>query len=270
MTLSAIAPYLWPRRHANLIFQFVRRDIEGRYRASMLGVAWAVLIPLAMVTVYTFIFRHVFKARWGSSDGGSDLEFALFLYTGLAVFNFFAECVTRAPGLVLAHPNLVKRVVFPLEVLPWVSALAAGFHLAIALVLLLVGAALLRGGLPLTVLALPAVWLPLLPLALGLGWLLAALGVFVRDIGQVLAVAISLLMFLCPVFYPLSALPEQWRPVLALNPLATIIEGTRSVLLENQLPDWGALALQLTACLAIALAGAAFFRATRHGFADVV
>lgn len=266
----SLLPTLWPARHTHLIRQLVRREIEGRYRASMLGMLWAGLMPLAMLAVYTLVFRHVFRARWGGADGGSGLEFALYLYAGLAVFNFFAECVGRAPGLILAQPNLVKRVVFPLEVLPWVATLAAAVHLLIALVILLATTVWLRGGLPWTTVALPLVWLPLLPMMLGLGWFLSALGVFLRDIGQMVGLGVSLLMFLSPLFYPLSALPEEWRAVLGLNPLALIMEETRHVLLDGLWPAWGALSLLLAACLLVALGGALFFRATRHGFADVV
>jgi lipopolysaccharide transport system permease protein len=266
----SLLAYLWPRRHAHLIRQLVRREIEGRYRASMLGLLWAVLMPLAMLAVYTLVFREVFKARWGGADGGSGLEFALYVFAGLAVFNFFAECITRAPSLILTQPNFVKRVVFPLEILPWISVLAAGLHLLIALVILLAATVWVRGGLPLTVLALPAVWLPLLPLLLGFGWFLAALGAFVRDIGQLVGLAVSLLMFLSPLFYPLSALPEKWRGLLMLNPLAHVIEETRHALLDGTWPDWQMLALLLAACVLIALFGALFFRATRHEFADVV
>ncbi|MBU3740562.1 MAG: hypothetical protein FGM55_16630, partial [Rhodoferax sp.] len=135
--MAELMRYLLPLRHAALIGQLTRRSVQARYRQSWLGTAWAVLTPLLMLGVYTLVFRHVFKVRWGTLDEGN-LAFALRLYAGLAVFNFFAECVSRAPGLVLAQPNLVKKVVFPLEVLPWVNALAAGVHLLIALVLLLV------------------------------------------------------------------------------------------------------------------------------------
>ena len=268
--MQTLLSYLFPWPYAGLIQQFVRREFDARYRQSMLGVFWAFLTPLLMLGVYTLVFRFVFKLRWGGIGSESDLAFALRLYAGLAVFNFFAECVNRAPRLILDQPHLVKKVIFPLEILAWVNALAALTNLAVALLLLLLFGAWDQGGLTLTVLALPLVWLPLLPLGLGLGWLLAAIGTYVRDVGQVLGMLVSLLMFLSPIFFPVEALPPAVRPWMFLNPLALTITQTRQVLLDGQWPQWPALALHLLVCCAIALLGAAFFRAARKGFADVV
>lgn len=223
-----------------------------------------------MLGVYTLVFRFVFKLRWSGVGDETDLAFALRMYAGLAVFNFFAECVNRAPRLILDQPHLVKKVIFPLEILPWINALAALAHLGLALLLLLVFSAWEHGGLSVTVLALPLVWLPLLPLCVGLGWLLAAIGTYVRDVGQVLGMLVSLLMFLSPIFFPVEALPIALRPWMFFNPLALTITQTRQVLLDGQWPNWSALLLQLLACCAVALLGAIFFRAARKGFADVV
>jgi len=268
--LHSLLSYLFPWRYAGLIRQFAGRDFDARYRQSLLGSVWAVLNPLLMLLVYTLVFRFVFKLRWNSAGVESDLAFALQLYAGLAVFNFFAECVNRAPRLILDQPHLVKKVIFPLEILPWVTALAALVHLGVALIMILAFGAWEHGGVPLTVLALPLVWLPLLPLCVGLGWLLAAVGTYVRDVGQVLSMLVNLLMFLSPIFFPVEALPPAVRPWVFLNPLALTITQTRQVLLDGQWPDTTALALQLLACCAIAVIGAAFFRAARRGFADVV
>ena len=268
--MHTLFSYLFPRRYAGLIRQFVRREFDARYRQSFLGVMWAFLTPLLMLGVYTLVFRFIFKLRWGGTGDESDLAFALRLYAGLAVFNFFAECVNKAPRLILDHPQLVKKVVFPLEILSWVSALAALTHLGVALLLMLVFGIWAQGGLPLTVLALPLVWLPLLPLCVGLGWLLAAIGTYVRDVSQVLGMLVSLLMFLSPIFFPVEAIPPAVRPWLFLNPLALTITQTRQVLLDGQWPDWPAYTIHLIACCAVAVLGAAFFRAARKGFADVV
>lgn len=266
--MSFLFSYLWPWRHRALIAQLARREVHARYRQSALGLAWVVITPLMMLAIYTLVFRHVMRVRWQGMDE-SNLAFALRLYAGLAVFSFFAECVNRAPGLVLEQPSLVKKVVFPIEVLPWVSAASAGVGLGVSGVLLLGLTALVQGGLPLTALALPLVWLPLLPLVLGLGWLLAGLGTYVRDVGQVLGMAVSALMFLSPIFFPLEALPEAVRGWMVLNPIAGVITETR-VALAGQWPDWGALALALAVNGWLALAGALFFRRVRRGFADVV
>jgi lipopolysaccharide transport system permease protein len=267
--MSDLPSYLFPIRHAHLIAQLAARTVRARYRQSWLGAAWAVLTPLLMLGVYTFVFRHVFKVRWGAVDEGN-LSFALRLYAGLAVFSFVAECISRAPGLVLADPHLVKKVVFPLEVLPWVNALAAGIHLAVALILLLALSFWEQGQWHLTALALPLVWLPLLPLVLGLGWFLAGVGTYVRDTEQVVVMLTSLLMFLSPIFFPVEALPTAWRGWLELNPLAAVITGTRDVLLNGLWPDWSALTAAFGACFLLTLVGAAFFRVARRGFADVV
>ena len=261
---------MFPWRYAGLIGQFARREFDARYRQSLLGATWAVLTPLLMLAVYTLVFRFVFKLRWGSAGEEGNLAFALRLFAGLSVFNFFAECVNRSPRLILDQPHLVKKVIFPLEILSWINALAALANLAVALLLLLLFGAWEQGGLSPTVLALPLVWLPLLPLCVGLGWLLSAVGTYVRDVGQVLGMLVSLLMFLSPVFFPIEALPAALRPWMFLNPLALTITQTRQVLLDGIWPNWSALAFHLLACCALAMLGAIFFRAARKGFADVV
>lgn len=268
--MHTLLSYLFPWRYVNLIRQFVRREFDARYRQSLLGISWAFLTPLLMLGVYTLVFRFIFKMRWGGTGDESDLAFALRLYAGLAVFNFFAECVSRAPRLILDQPQLVKKVIFPLEILSWVSALAALTHLGVALLLLLVLGAWEHGGLHLTVVALPLIWLPLLPLCVGLGWLFAAIGTYVRDVGQILGMLVSLLMFLSPIFFPAEAIPPSVRPWLFLNPLALTITQTRQVVLDGHWPDWSAYTIHLIACFFIAIVGAAFFKVARKGFADVV
>lgn len=270
MNNHSLISYFFPFRYSGLIKQFVKREFHARYRQSVLGVVWAFLTPLLMLGVYTLVFRFVFKLRWSGIENESDLTFALRMYAGLAVFNFFAECVNRAPRLILDQPHLVKKVIFPLEILPWVNALAALVHLGVALLLLLLFNAWDTGMVPLSVLALPLVWLALLPLCVGLGWLLAAIGTYVRDVSQVLGLLVSLMMFLSPIFFPLEALPAAVKPWMFLNPLAVTISQTRQVLLDGQWPDWTALAFHFSACCALAMLGAAFFRAARKGFADVV
>ena len=267
--LVSLLSYLWPWRHRGLIAQLARREVHARYRQSWLGLVWVVLTPLMMLGVYTLVFRHVMRVRWYGLEEGN-LEFALRIYAGLAVFNFFAECVNRAPTLVLEQPHLVKKVVFPLEILPWAAAVSASVGLAVSGVLMMVLAAFSQTGLPITVVALPLVWVPLLPLVLGLGWLLAGLGTYVRDVGQLLGMVVSALMFLSPIFFPVEALPESVRSVMLLNPLAWVMTGTREVLLTGHWPDWGALLLLFVTCTLVAMLGAAFFRKARVGFSDVV
>jgi lipopolysaccharide transport system permease protein len=270
LNLNILLTYLVPWRFADLIRQFAKREIAARYRQSLLGTLWAFLTPLLMLGVYTFVFRHVLKLRWGSSLNESNLDFSLRLFAGLSVFNFFAECITRAPRLILDQPNLVKKVIFPLEIWPWISAVVSLANLAVALMLLLLFRAWDKGGLPITAISIPMVWLALLPLCVGLGWWLAAIGTYVRDLSQVLGMVVSLLMFLSPVFFPLEALPTAMQSWMFLNPLTLPITQTRLVLLDGLWPNWLSTAMHFVACCAIAVSGAAFFKAARKGFADVV
>lgn len=264
--------YLFPYAHWCLIRQLAARDVVQRYRQSWLGTAWLLITPLLMLAVYTLIFRHVLNLKWPGSDGGSgsDLGFAANLFSGLLVFNFFADCLNRAPRLVLDQPHLVKKVVFPLHVLAWTNLLQALVALLVSLGLLVL-ARWLDGGVPsLALLALPLVWAPLALLILGLGWLLSALGTYVRDVGQVVGLLTGVLLFLSPIFFPLSALPADWQTWLCLNPLATVIEQTRGVVMHGAWPDWRALAWLMAACSAVAVVGALFFQRVKSGFADVV
>lgn len=222
-----------------------------------------------MLGVYTLVFRHVMKVRWDGLDEGN-LSFALRIYAGLAIFNFFAECVNRAPNLVREQPHLVKKVVFPLEVMAWVNVTSALVGLVVSMVLLLILGAWNKGGLSLSAIALPLVWLPLIPLCLGLGWILSGIGTYVQDVGQVLGMVLSALMFLSPIFFPVEALPVAVRGLMFLNPLALVMTQTREVILLGLWPNWESLGIQLVVCSCVACLGAMFFRVARKGFADVV
>jgi len=259
---------LWVNRE--LWWRLTEREVLGRYRGSMLGVAWSFLNPLAMLAVYTFVFSQVFKARWGGLEQAGPLGFAVNLFAGLIVFNLFAECINRAPVLVLVNPNYVKKVIFPLEILAGVAVGSAGFHALTSLAVLVIFELMAFHSLPITFLWLPLVWVPLVLGCLALTWFLAALGVFLRDIGQVVGVVVSMLMFLSPIFFPVSALPQRWQPVLALNPLAQVIEQTRQVVVAGNPPGAGYLiGGTLLATLACELSFRSFQKAKR-AFADVM
>lgn len=255
--------------HASLLWQFARREIAGRYRGSLLGFGWAVLNPLLLLAIYTFVFSVVFRIRW---DGPATdrIGFALVVYAGMIVHGFFAECMTRAPQLVVDNRNLVKKVVFPLEILPWSTLVVAGFHLLIGLALIALAVLVRNGGLPASAWALPAIVAPLALLALGVVYACAALGVYLRDLAQVVGFVALTLLFLSPVFYPPSAVPEEWRFVIAWNPIATFIEMTRGALLYGTWPGVGALAVVWGLGLACAWLGFYAFQRTRKGFADVL
>jgi len=212
----------------------------------------------------------VFKTKWAGAQSGGLLEFAIMLFAGLIVFWIFADCVTRAPGIVLAHPNFVKKIVFPLEVLPVVLLGSALFHASASLVVLLLAVALNYGTLHWTVIFFPVVLVPVVLLCLGLGWILASLGVFVRDIGQGIGIVTSALLFLSPIFFPLSAVPASVRPWIGLNPLAFPIEQAREVLVIGNVPQWLGLLLYSLGGLFVAAAGYWWFQRTKRAFADVI
>ena len=253
-----------------LIYQLAQRDVSGRYRGSMGGIAWSLITPLLMLGVYTFVFSVVFKARWGIDTDEQKGMFAVIIFVGILVHGVFAECINKSPTLLLSHANYVKRVVFPLELLPVVVLLSALFHLAVSCVVLLATLLFVQGGIPLTALLFPIILLPLLLVILGLTWLLSALGVYVRDIGQFTAILTTVLMFMAPIFYPITALPEHVRPWLYLNPLSFIIEQSRMVLLWGGTPNWIGLIQYLIVGIVVASGGFWTFQKMRRGFADVL
>lgn len=256
-------------RNRQLIVQLTKRDVLGRYRGSLLGLAWSFFIPLLMLAVYTFVFSVVFKARWGVA-GDDKVSFAIIIFVGLIVHGLFAECINRAPSLIVSNPNYVKKVVFPLEILPSVALGSALFHAGVSLVVLLTAQFLLTQRLPWTVIIFPIVLLPLLLSTTGFAWLLSALGVYVRDIGQTTGILTTVLMFLSPLFYPISALPEKYRIWLHLNPLTFIIEEGRNVLIFGRPPNWAGWGLALVVSTLISAGGFWWFQKTRKGFADVL
>lgn len=252
------------------MWQFAKREVLGRYRGSLLGLGWSFLTPLLMLAVYTFVFVGVFKASWPGTEQGGGVEFALQIFAGLMVFNLFSELAGRAPRLILEQPSLVKKVVFPLEILPWITIFAGIFHLILSLGVLILATWAVRGAVPVTAIALPLVLLPFFPFLLGFGWLFSALGVFVRDVGHMMGMVVNLMMFLTPIFYSTRALPDSMQIVMQANPLTLIIESVRQVLLQGMWPDWRALVFYLLAASLFAFLGALFFEATRKGFADVL
>jgi lipopolysaccharide transport system permease protein len=256
-------------RNRELTLALTQRDILGRYRGSALGILWSFVHPLFMLAVYTFVFSVVFQARWGSGSN-SKAEFALVLFAGLILFNLFAECITRAPGLILENANYVKRVVFPLEILPWVSMGSALFHAMISLVVWLVFYALLFGVPKVTIVLLPGVIMPAILFIVGLSWFFSALGVYLRDISQVTTILVTVTMFLSPIFYPISALPDNFRPLLFLNPLTPTLEQFRGILIWGQVPEFRVWVLCLTASALVAWLGFVWFQKVRRGFADVL
>lgn len=259
-------------RNRELIWNLTKREVSSTYRGSFLGGLWAIIVPFMMMAIYTFVFSVVFQARWnsGSTQPTPKGEFALILYCGLTAFNLFSTVINRSPGLVLAVPNYVKKVVFPLEILPVVATGSAAFTSLINVLLILAGSLLVQHTLSPTFWLLPLAYIPLLLLTLGLGWFLSSLGVFVRDIGQVTGVFMQALFFVTPIVYSTDSLPEWIRFLIGFNPLVPILDGFRRTLLWGSSPNWSSWALVTVLCALIAMLGFAWFSITKKGFADVM
>jgi lipopolysaccharide transport system permease protein len=267
--LSPLAPVLALTNNWPLVRQMTLREVVGRYRGSILGVLWSFFNPLLLLTVYTFLFGHVFKSKWGLPNEGT-AEFAVMLFVGMIVHSLLAECANRAPALVVNNANYVRKIVFPLETLAWVVVGTALFHALVSIVVLLLAQVVLMGVLPLTVLMLPVVLVSFLPVVVGTVWLLASIGVFVRDMQQAVVIFTLALLFLAPVFYPSSMLSEQYRWILSVNPLTLVIEQSRDVLIWGRLPDFLSLTLYFAAGCIYAWLALWWFQKTRPGFADVL
>jgi lipopolysaccharide transport system permease protein len=268
ISINSLVASLW--RNRELIVQMTKRDVIGRYKGSVIGVMWSFFNPLFLLAIYTFVFSVVFKARWGGAVPENKFQFAILLFAGVIIHSFFAETLNRAPGLILSNVSYVKKIVFPLDILPAVAVAAALFHAIVSVSVLVVAASLINGYLQWTTVFLPLVLLPLVVLTLGVAWVLASLGVFLQDVAQPIGMIMTVLLFASPVFYPVSSLPEYIRPWVMLNPLTFIIEQARAVLISGQMPDWAGLAIYSSVSTGIAWIGYAWFQKTRKGFANVL
>lgn len=266
--LATVLRQCWTQRQ--LFIKLWRRDISERYRGAYLGLFWSLLLPLLSLAVFTVFFGIIFQTRWSSWGATSLLDLALILFVGLALYNFLAECLNRAPSLILAHRNYVKNVIFPLEMLPAVLVAVAAQGLVMSLLTILGLQATVGSGLSWVGCLLPVTILPLLLLTFGISAFLAALGVYVRDIQQLVVPVVQLLMFMSPIFYPTSALPDTLRIFMQYNPLAITIEQTRGVILFATVPHWASYFMSLAIAICSAVLGLYWFARTRKGFADVL
>ncbi len=267
--LGFLNPWLSLVKNSRLVRDLTRRDISGRYRGATGGIVWSFLTPLLMLAVYSLVFGFIFEARWTSVET-REISFPIVLFSGLLFANLLAECLNRAPGLILANANYVKKVVFPLEVLPWVVVGTALFHAAISVVVLVLALLITDSPIAPTVVFLPLLFLLFVPMLAGFTWMFAALGVFLRDLQHVVGILATALLFLAPVFYPRTMLAEDYRWLLWLNPLTYVVETARELILWNQLPSLPATGVYMIASLAIGWLGWVVFQSTRKGFADVV
>lgn len=259
------------RRNRTLIFQATKREVIGRYKGSVLGIAWSFFYPLLMLGVYAFVFGLVFKAKWRPEVAQPSLgEFAVVMFLGLILHGVFAECVNRAPSLIVGNVNYVKRVVFPLECLAVSLVGSAIFHACISMVVLLITAFLVFGALPPTA---PLIVLPIgavVLLSLGVCWIVSSFGVYVRDMGQTISIITSVMLFMSPVFYPITALPLEYRWVVELNPLTEPINQARDLFLWGRVPPVTSFVKTLAFGAATCVFGYWWFQRTRTGFADVL
>ncbi|WP_260283648.1 ABC transporter permease [Xanthomonas sp. CFBP 8152] len=258
------------RRHWRLVLQLARREIVGRYRGSLAGVAWSFFNPLLMLVIYTFVFSSIFKVRWGVGGGESKADFALILFVGLMLHGFFADCLSRAPSLVLANVSYVKKVVFPLELLPWVSVASALFHLSISVIVLLVVQFVLDVYLPAAAILLPFLLLPFILFTVALSFVFAAAGVYLRDIGQLTAMITTVLFFLSPIVYPTSSLPQGFQPWIKLSPITYPVEQARRLLIFGELPQLSGWFMYMAVAIVLLTCSFYFYQKARKGFADVL
>jgi lipopolysaccharide transport system permease protein len=262
-----LASYL----HRQLIAQMIKREVISRYKGSIFGLAWSFFNPVFMLLVYTFVFFEIFKSRWPDIGGANEkLQFAGMIFVGMIVLNLTSEILSRAPDLILSNANYVKKVVFPLEILTIVSVGGALLHCCISLCVLLAAFLVFNSHVPWTAIFIPLVLLPLAIVTLGISWMLASIGVFVRDVGQTITAVTSVLMFLSPVFYPINAVPANFRSFIMANPLTFIIEQARDVLILSRPPDWSGLGMYALIAILIAWIGYALFQKSRKAFADVL
>jgi lipopolysaccharide transport system permease protein len=250
----------------------IKRDVQARYRGSMLGMLWTFVTPLLMLAVYTFFFTTIFKARWQPITGAQQdiTSFALILFSGLILHAFFAECLNRATTVIVSQANFVKKIMFPLHVLPLVTIGGGAFHFLISFLVLLLGYTFLYGMPHITLLMLPVVMMPLMLMIMGMSWFIASLGVYVRDLSHLVGLLMMVLMFLSPIFYPLSILPDTLRPWFYLNPLTIPIEAFRAVALYGEMPNCFLLMSYFTASVVCAVIGYYWFQKTKKGFADIL
>jgi lipopolysaccharide transport system permease protein len=258
------------RHHQHLIWQLTRREIIERYQGSIFGLFWSFFNPLLMLSVYTFVFSVIFNMRWNISEGNNTGQFALILFIGVILHTLLAECLTKSPLLITGNVNYVKRVVFPLELLPVISLTAALFHALISFIVLLAALLITQGSLHWTILLLPITILPFLVLILGISFLLSAFGVYLQDIKQIISMLIMILMFLAPIFYPISMIPEALQPWIYLNPLTLIVEHMRTIIIIGDVPNFLYWAVYLSISTLLFWAGFCAFQKMRKGFSDAL
>ena len=255
--------------HASLLRQFTKREIEKRYKGTLLGLCWSFFTPLLMLAVYAVVFGFIFRGSYGH-PGETKMQFVLGLFCGMLVWDLIAGSLASAPMLIVQNANFVTKVIFPLEILPIAMVVATLVHTAIGFVPLLLLIMISQGMIAISGLSLFLIFIPIVFYCLGLSWIISALGVFLRDIGAMMPAVITILMFLSAIFFPIAAIPETWRWVVMLNPAAVLISMARETLVFGQWIDWKMYGLQLVLSMIVMMMGYAFFMKVKSAFADVL
>lgn len=258
------------KENRNLVSRLAKREFTQRFHGSFLGWIWVILTPLLTAIVFTFVFSAVFQSRWQPGIETGSFDFALILLTGVGVHSAFAEMLSRAPNLIIGNSSYVTKVIFPIEILPVVILISALLNMFLALGIVILGNLVLNGKFPVTIIFFPFILVPYIFFLLSLNLFFATIGVFFRDISQLVALVITLSMFMTPIFYPVSAVPPAFQTAMFLNPLTFIVEQAREVLLFGRAPDFWGLAIYMIASLVALAASYWFFQRLRKGFADVV
>lgn len=251
-----------------LIINLAKREILQRYQGSLFGLLWTILTPLIMLAIYTFIFSVVFKAKWGGVE--DKYQFSMLLFSGLIVFNCFSDIISRAPTLIISYSNYVTKVIFPIEILPFVITLSALFNLLISFFVWLFFYTILIGFPSVYIVLTPIILVPFILMCIGLTWIISSIGVYIRDLNQLVTLIVSAMMFMTPIFYPISALPEKYQSYLHLNPITTIVESFRSLAIYGNIPDMEFLLMYSVFAVAIYVIGYFWFNKISKGFSDVL
>ena len=267
-SFKSMGKALW--RHRQLLAQFTKRALLHRYKGSYLNLLWSFLNPLAMLLVYTFVFSVIFRPNWENTNGNSHIHFALILFAGLIPYNLFSEAILAAPESIVSRPNFVKKVIFPLEILPLSRLGAAIVHSLLSVLILLFAVFVILGKLPWTLIFLPVIYLPLIFFCAGLSCILASLGVFIRDVGHLLEILVRLLFFMSPIVYPITAIPPDFRFIIYLNPLTFIINYFQQTLIFGEMIDFQEFALVFGGSFGLFVLGYVWFMKSKQTFADVM
>lgn len=256
-------------RNRSLIYELTRREINSKYKNNSLGILWLLILPLIMISIYTFVFSIIFEARWGQDDSNK-LDFALLLFIGLVIYNIFADCLVRSPQIIINHQNFVKKVIFPLEILPVVLVLSTLFNACVSICIWILFYALSNGWLPATIIYFPLIFFPIFFINIGISMILSAIGVYLRDIQHIMGVFVTILMFLSPIFYPMEAVPSYLHRYLNINPLSQLIEQCRNIMFFGIQPTFSTVVVLWLFGFIILLFGLWVFQKLRSGFADVI